>query len=298
MIPSSANPAVPPRAQRYRGIRMLEVLRTVEVTPRMRRVTFGGAELEGFGEGPNLKLLIPPPHLAVPELPVTGADGRAIWPPDERKPTVRTYSLRAHRPEQGEIDVDFVLHGNGGVAASWAAQAKRGDIVGIGGPGGRTVTQADWYLFAGDHSALPAIAAMLEKLPAQARGRAFIEVSDAAEQQPLNTKADIEIVWLHRNGMPADGGSLLPDAVLGTSWPDAGRVFAWAGCESSAVRTIRAHWRDERRLDRRHILAIGYWRRGMTEQAYKDAFNNDRDEDYYRAMEMEKKTQVSPIEGD
>lgn len=282
-----AGPAVPPRAQRYRGIRMLEVLGAAQVTPKMRRITFGGDELEGFGEGPNLKILIPPPNRAVPELPVTGADGRAVWPPDDRKPTVRTYSLRAHRPEKGEIDVDFVLHNNGGAATSWAARAKRGDIVGVGGPGGRTVSAADWYLIAGDHAALPAIAAMLEKLPAHAHGRAFIEVPDVAEQQPLTSNTDIEIVWLHRNGMPAGADSLLPAAVLATSWPNAGRVFAWAGCESSAVRTIRAHWRDERRLDRRQILAIGYWRRGMTEPAYHDAFNNDRDADYYRALELE-----------
>jgi len=267
--------ALPPRAERYRGIRVLEVLRKTMITPRMCRVTLGGAEIDGFGEGPNVKVLIPPAHLSVPEWPMAGPDGRAIWPAADRRPAVRTYTLRNHRAAAGEIDIDFVLHGHEGVASRWAGQAKTGDTVGIGGPGGRTVMPAERYILAADHTGLPAVSRILETLPGTARGHAVIEVPAATEIQPI-VHPGFEIIWLH-GGTPS-----LADTVAALSLPADTNVFVWAGCESSAMRTIRQHWRNAG-LDRRQILAISYWRRGMSETAFHDAFNHDRDEDYYVA---------------
>lgn len=272
------------RSRRYRGIRVLEVIRARNITPRMRRVTLGGPEIEGFGTGPNVKLLIPPAHLQTPEWPLSGSDGRAIWPAADRRPTVRTYSLRRFDPAAGEIDIDFVLHGEHGVASRWAATARPGDVVGIGGPGGRTVSSAGFYLLAGDHTALPAISAILEKLPADARGHAFIQVPDAAEEQSLTRPAGVSLTWLHDAASMQPHTTPLEDAVRAMPWSSDQTMFAWIGCESSTVRALKSFVRDERGLDRRNFLAVGYWRRGMTESAYHEAYNNDRDDDYYKAL--------------
>lgn len=155
------------------------------------------------------------------------------------------------------------------------------------GPGGRTVSAADFYLFAGDQTALPAISAILEKLPADARGEAFIEIPDAGEEQRLARPAGVRVHWLHRGDVAAGRATLLQDAVRAFPWPDAERIFAWIGCESAAMRELRAYVRDERKLDSRSILAIGYWRIGMTETEYGKSFKNDRDEDYFRTMQEE-----------
>jgi NADPH-dependent ferric siderophore reductase len=273
---------------RYRGMRVLRVLRTTAITPYMRRITLGGEEMAGISHGPNVKLLIPPAGIAQPEWPMAAPNGRAIWPPADKRPAVRTYSVRRLDTEAGELDVDFVLHGHDGAASRWAARARSGDVLGIGGPGGRTVADADWYLLAGDHTALPAISAILEKLPASAHGHAIIEVPDAREQQDIEFAAGIRLEWLHRNGAEAGRTTLLQDAVRRVPWPSGARIFVWAGCESSSVRAIRSYVRDEGGLTRRQFLAVGYWRYGMDETRYHEAHNNDRDEDYFRALREEK----------
>lgn len=277
--------APPVRQERFRGIRVLEVIRTERLTPRMQRLVLGGPEMEGFGSGPNLKLLIPPRGIGTPHWPRPDANGRPIWPPAELRPAVRTYSLRRHDVARGEIHVDFVLHG-AGVASAFAENARPGDVVGVGGPGGRTLPAADFRLLAGDHSALPSIAALLEAMPEDARGAAFIAVADRGEEQDLAHPKGVRLTWLHQGAHPA-GPSPLIAAVEACRWPDEDRVSAWVAAESDTARTLRAHLRDTRGLDRRALVAVGYWKRGMSETAYHDAHDHDRDEDYHRASREE-----------
>jgi len=269
------------RQRRYNDIRVLSVLRTQMLTPKMKRIFVGGDEIAGFGKGPNIKLLFPPAGFREPEWPMAGPDGRAIWPDDARRPAVRTYSVSRFDADAGELAIDFVLHGHDGPAANWALHAKPGDVIGVGGPGGRGLRESGWYLFAGDHCALPAIAHMLADLPASAKGRVFLEIPGPAEEQPLAAPAGIEITWLHRNGRAPGESDLLEKAVRTMEWPD-GVPFVWIAGESSAVRALRTYVRDERKIERRQFLAIGYWRKGMSETDYKKAFNNDRDEDYFK----------------
>jgi NADPH-dependent ferric siderophore reductase len=271
--------------QRYRNIRVLEVLRVEALTPHMRRIVLGGEEIAGFGTGPNIKLIIPRPG-SDPQWPMSGPDGKAIWPAEPHRPATRTYSVRRFDPTRGELTVDFVLHGDDGPASYWAARARPGDPIGVGGPGGRSIMAADFYLFAGDHTALPAISHLLEALPADAKGEAFIEIPGPEEEQALRGPAGVRVTWLHRNGQGPGRTTLLEDAVRALPWPEA-RVCAWIGCESAAVRRIRAYVRDTRGLDRRSVMAIGYWRLGMSETDYNTAFRNDRDADYFAAMEEE-----------
>lgn len=273
--------------RRYRGLRVLHVLRGERLTPRLHRLVLGGAEMEGIKDGPNLKLLIPPEGLAVPQWPVEGPDGRALWPAAAERPVVRTYSVRRLDRARGELTVDFVLHGAGGVASTFAARAQPGDAVGIGGPGGRALPLADFHLMAGDHSGLPSIAAILERLPAEAKGAAFIELPDAGEELDLARPAGVRLVYLHRNGASAGTTTLLQDAVTAMNWPDGQRVAAWIAAESTAARALRAELKEVRRLPPRDLVAVGYWKRGFSETDYGAAHDHDRDADYHRAAEQE-----------
>ncbi|GAA2820939.1 siderophore-interacting protein [Saccharopolyspora taberi] len=269
---SAANRTRPPA-------RTLEVLRTAELSPSMRRITVGGEELAGFRDqhtGPNIKVFVPRPEQSRPVLPVLDpATGRYRWPEPHERPTMRTYSVRRYDEERGELDIDFVLHGDHGVASSWARDARPGDLLGVMGPGGRTCRESDWYLLVGDETALPAIAAIVEQLPVTARGQVFVEVADAAEQQHLVCPPDLRLTWLHRDGVPAGSSTLLADAVRAVDVPSG--ASAWVAGESSMVRGIRRHLRDERRLDAASVLAVGYWKHGMAEPDYHDKHNHDRD---------------------
>lgn len=261
--------------------RLLEVVRAVNITPHMRRVTLGGAELAGFPSGKHgshVKLLLPRPGQNEPVLPTMGEQG-PIWPPADQRPFARTYTIRRFDAAAGELDLDFVLHGDNGPASAWAINAKPGDRVGIAGPGTRGPIPLDmeWYLFAGDETALPAISAHLETLPTSARGLAFIEVADALEIQPLIHPPQIELRWLQRNGIPAGQSQLLVVAVRQLTPPTA-RLFAWVAAENSITVTIRKLWRNEWGLERQQIEAIPFWKAGASEEIYHEERHHVMDE--------------------
>ena len=246
--------------------REMRVVGARNITPHMRRVTLAGENLARFASGGlHVRLLFPQPGTA-PQWPVTGADGRPSWPDEERRPVARVYTIRRIDVAAGEIDIDFVLHeGAETPGASFARHAAPGDVVGMTGPGGGAFGEADWYLLAGDETALPAIGRILERLAATARATVFIEVADAREEQPLPTAADAAIHWLHREGADAGTTTLLAEAVSGVAWPEDGTaVFAWAGCEHGAARAIRTYLRAERGLAREQHLVVAYWRRGAS----------------------------------
>lgn len=270
-----------PWRQRYRGMRVLEVLRVKRITPLMQRVTLGGDEIHGIPEGPNIKLVIPPRGVKDPAWPIHGPDGKRTMPPGQPEPITRTYSLRRLDRAAGELDVDFVMHGSG-VASNWAESAQPGDKIGIGGPGGPEVRPADWYLLAGDHTALPAISRILERLPADARGQAFVEVPNANEEQDIQHPDGVTLTWLHTGDVDT-----LEKAVRAVPWPPAKNIYAWLAAESSVVRSLRQHVRDEKALPRSRFLSIGYWRRGMSEPEYHEKLDHDRVEDFYEAIRDE-----------
>ncbi|MBC6467831.1 siderophore-interacting protein [Actinomadura alba] len=247
---------------------MAQVTRTTRPTPQTVRVTLGG--LEGFG-GAGLdhwvKLFFPLPGEHRPVYP-TGDDWWRRWgaDPDAVRAVFRTYTVRRHRPEAGEIDIDFVLHGDTAPGSRWAARAKPGDQVGVWGPGAMydPSPAADWRLIAGDETALPAMAAIIETLPAGARARVFVEVADAAEEQRFATDGDVRVEWLHRDGVPAGRSALLVDRLRAADLPD-GRPYAWIAGEAAMVKALRRHLVNDRGIDRADICFSGYWRLGKTE---------------------------------
>jgi NADPH-dependent ferric siderophore reductase len=249
-----------------------EVTRIEQLTPHMVRIVVGGAGLAGLDAGAYtdhyVKILFPPPGVAYPE-PFDLAVIRETLPRDQQ-PVVRTYTVRRWRPEVPELWLDFVVHGDTGIAGPWAAAAKVGDPVRFLGPGGGYTPnpQAGWHLLAGDESALPAMAAALEGMPAGATVKAFIEVEDAAEEQKLETPADAEITWLHRDGRPV--GEALVAAVRALTFPP-GQVHAFVHGEATFVKDLRALLRVERGLPLQQLSISGYWRRGMNEDGWQSS---------------------------
>lgn len=245
-------PAAKPRKPRYPAT----VKRVETLTPRMVRVTFTSPELAEFGwNGPaaHIKLIFgaPAPPAAA------GAE-----PP---RPTMRTYTPRRFDRETHELDVDFVLHGEG-PASSWASQAAVGQSLIVAGPGRFYVVDpaADWFVLVGDDSALPAIATILEQLPPTAHATVFVEVVDAAEEHEFYAGSNAQIHWLHRGEDAKKAGSLLESAVRTLELP-AGSGRLYVACEAGAMRRIRRHLLTERNLSRDHVVTRGYWKLGATD---------------------------------
>jgi NADPH-dependent ferric siderophore reductase len=239
--------------------RLLQVRRTERITPRMVRVTLGGDELAGFpGDGPDrrIKMFFPAADQDRPAVP-RATSGGPLWPTGEARPAIRTYTVRRYDASAGELDVDFVLHAGHGPAAAWAQDARPGCWVGVSEPGGRYVPDpgADFHVVIGDETALPAVATVLEALPAGVPALAFLEVADAGEEQELLGAAPVH--WMHR-GDREPGGPLV-EAVTSAEFPT-GRGQAWLSGESACVKDLRKHLLDNRGLDRRAVYATGYWR--------------------------------------
>ncbi len=245
--------------------REMRVVSAANITPRMRRVRLSGHDLARFATGGlHVRLLIPPLPGVAPRWPVTGEDGRPVWPSGGDRPIVRIYTIREIDVARGEISIDVVLHeGEDTPGSSWAKQAAPGDVIGLMGPGGGDIPAADWYLLAGDETALPAISRILASLPAGCRATAVIEVADRSEEQPLHSAAALDVRWVHRDGAPAGTTSLIEDAVRGIGLPSDGmRRFIWAGCEQKSCRCLKKLLRKEWQVPTSDHLVVAYWRAG------------------------------------
>lgn len=248
---------------------ILDVVACRTLTPHMRRLTLAGENVARFAglEALHLNLMVQRPEAEEPQWPHVGANGVIAWERPHLRPLMRKYTVRSLDLAAGTLEIDFVLHDDAGPGSAFAERATVGDRVGVVGPGGGGLAAADWYLFAGDETALPAIARMLEHLPADACGKVFLEVADAAEVQPLSAPPPVAIEWLFRDGRAAGSTTLLVDAIRGTLFPEEGKkVYLWAGCEFEAFRAIRAFARQKKRLPNSEHLVVSYWRRGAAEE--------------------------------
>jgi NADPH-dependent ferric siderophore reductase len=218
------------------------VLGARDVTPRMREVSLIGDDLRAFSYRPGQDLVL--------NLQAEAGIAR------------RHYTVRRFDADELRLDIQFVLHGDA-PAARWACEARHGDRLIAEGPRGRTVVcgEADWRLFTGDETALPGIAAMIESLPRGERAIAILEVAGPEDEQPIETAADLEIVWLHRGaGAPATPSRLLAEALADFELP-AGVGQACVIGETSTVRAQRQSLLA-RGMEKRQIAAEGYWRPG------------------------------------
>ena len=235
--------------------RRVTVVATENVTPNMVRVVFGGSGLDDFDATTftdhYVKLKLPDPR--------------------EDRIRTRTYTVRDWDAERRELTIDFVVHGDTGVAGPWAAAAEPGDEIDLQGPGGAYTPDpdADWHLLAGDASVIPAIAAALRRIPEGVPVQVVIEVDAPDEEQPLETPGDLQLVWLHRSAPPGEEPELLVEAVRELeSLPGRGHVFVHG--EASSVRALRRHLIAERGVDPQTVSISGYWKLKRTEEGWRD----------------------------
>jgi NADPH-dependent ferric siderophore reductase len=246
--------------------------------PVSRRATVlstarGGEALREFGAGEftdhYVKLQLPPP----------GADYGAGFDLDEIRatrprelwPRTRTYTVRAWDPARLELTLDFVVHGDSGVAGPWAAAAQPGDTLQLLGPGGAYApsAEADWHLMVGDASVIPAIAASLARVRTGTPVFVVLEVDGPEEEQQLSTPGDLRLQWLHRSAPPGEEPDLLADAVGSLALPP-GRGHAFVHGEASSVRAVRRHLLRDRGIDPADLSCSGYWKLRRTEEGWRE----------------------------
>lgn len=292
----------------------VRVARLERLSPSFLRVTFTGEDLEDYadlGYDARTKLFFPTAD-GYQHLP-RGEDWYLRWRdlPDEQRNTIRTYTTRAVRPDVREVDVDVVLHGDAGPASRWANRVQPGDPLVLMGPnaasdgphGGVEFSLPEAQrpvLLAGDETAVPAIAVILEQLPEETTGAAYLEVPEPGDQWQLRAPAGVSVTWLARDGRPH--GELLVPAVQGAAgtmaavraagapttddaddlpevdvdseilWDLAvpevgheGELYAWFAGEAGVIRTLRRHLVRDLGIDRRSVSFMGYWRLGRSE---------------------------------
>jgi NADPH-dependent ferric siderophore reductase len=244
--------------------REMTVVQISDLTPHMRRIRLAGEDLARFGKfgGMHIRMLFPTRDVPDPVWPVLGSNGLPLWPSPDHRPVARAYTIRSLDIDGRFMDVDFLIHDGESVGSAWALEAALGQKVGIMGPVGRPVRQANWYVLGGDETALPAISRLLETLPAATRGVAFIEVADAGERQPIANATQIEVCWLERQGAPAGADGRLARQMLSVEWPREGTSFGWFAAEAAVAKVVRDQWRGAMGLGRDQTIAAAYWRRG------------------------------------
>jgi NADPH-dependent ferric siderophore reductase len=230
--------------------RTLEVIRSRQITPHMLRVTLGGSEMTSFPqdqEGAYIKLMFPRPG--------------------ESRPLMRTYTVGEQRCD--EIDVDFALHAEEGPASAWAVNARPGHKILVGGPGPKKPinTDADWFLLAGDMTALPAIKVNLAHLPEDARGYVVIEVLEESDIQQLELPVNIEVHWVVNTTADVAGRPLL-DRIEQLPWLP-GQPAVWAACEFHSMRSLRKYFKMECQTPKEYLYISSYWKIGRTEDQHK-----------------------------
>ncbi len=270
--------------------RLLQVRQISQLTPRMVRVTFHGPDLGDFISASfddHMKLFFPQDgKLVLPEKTPEGIR----FPADAPRPPARDYTPRRYRPADNELDIDFVLHGEG-PAATWVANAQVGDSLAVAGPRGSFVIPQgfDWQLLIGDETALPAIGRRLEEMAPGAQVHVIALVEDATEEQVFQTQADLHITWLHRKqGKQSQVQSKeqspsqaqpqtheqrqsqvqsqpLVDAVHRFAFP-AGEGFIWGGGEAAQMRAITQFLLDEKGIDKSRVRVSNYWKQGSAQE--------------------------------
>lgn len=249
----------------------LTVTSTEMMTPSLRRVWFHSEDLSAFADSVHtdryVKLVFPKPGVSYPE-PLDVRALRRVLPPEDL-PTVRTYTALFPDVASGTMAIDFVIHGDEGVAGPWAAAAAPGDRLMVNGPGGgyRPDPSADWHLLVGDESALPAITAALAELPRDAVARVVALVDSPAHEPALPLPENGEVTYVHRRG--TDQENQLEAAVRDMDWLP-GRVHAFVHGEAQEVmHGLRPHLLTERGLPRDQVSISGYWRRGRSEDGFR-----------------------------
>jgi NADPH-dependent ferric siderophore reductase len=224
-----------------------------QVTPRLRRIVAIGEldEWDPAKPGAHFKIFVPQP----------GSDDAAM----------RTYTVRKFKP--GALTIDFADHSDG-PATAWARAAEAGSefqISAMARSGFVPDPDSQWCVFLADHAALPAVAAILESLPAALRTLVIVELQDPQDALQLESDAELEIRWLTETGAPCDQ---LIAAARELTLPD-GSGEVWVGCEAGQMRQIRAHLLGELQLGPRSLHTRAYWKQDVSNHSDHDTGEDD-----------------------
>ncbi len=246
---ATPDPRSPRRMRHEPRRRTLTVKHVEKIAAHMTRLTLTG-DLQGFvslGFDDHVKLFFPDG--------TTNPDGAPGM-------LSRDFTPRRHDATANTLEIDFAIH-DAGPATRWAAQAKPGDKLTLGGPRGSFIipTMYDWHLLIGDETALPAIGRRLAELPAGTRVAVVGEIDDAADELTLPTKASASVTWVHRHGAAPGASDLLSKAVSNLKMP-AGDYYAWVACESLTAKALRRQLIADHGANPKWMRAAGYWRRG------------------------------------
>ncbi|WP_298890684.1 siderophore-interacting protein [uncultured Serinicoccus sp.] len=259
------------------------VVRTEQLTPHLVRVVLGGEGLDDFAEptfaDSYVNMFFLPPEAGY-QPPFDTETVRDL--PRHRRPYPRRISVRSWEPRRRELAVDIAVHGEVGYAGRWARHAAPGDRVQLRGPAGdfSPPTSAEAYLLVGDESALPAVAACLEAVPAGRPALALLEVDGPDDELALDSPGDLRVVYLHRDGHPVPTG-LLVDALAATPLPP-GRLSAFVHGEAESIRAVRRHLLERSLVDPALLSCSPYWRRGSTDEEWRSV-----KADWVRAMQAD-----------
>ena len=248
----------PPRLTR--AYREMTVVAVTDITPHMRSFTLNGENLQPFVAG-GLHVHLYFPGAAPLVQPTIDDTGRVTWPGEA--PEARAYTIRHIDAAAGLVEIDMLLHPSHGPApgGDFARDGRPGAIIGMSGPGGGQLPPSRWVLLAGDETALPAIARMLETLPAETRAVVRIEVVGEADRLPLRSAADVDLHWLYRGAVPAAQSRLLLDALMQADFPDRDTdCFVWFAAEADIAREAKAWLRGRDDLSPSDFIAAGFWR--------------------------------------
>lgn len=260
---------------------LLNFVRKEAISKHLLRVTVTGRDLQGFPEdqsGTHIKVFFPNRDNGVLELPYREGD-TLFW--TANKPVVRAYTARKYHADVNELDIDFVIHGEDSPGGGWAIKAKVGSQIGLVGPAGPTplIEPADWYIIAGDLTAVPAISAILEDFPSDSQGYVFIEIDDIEDKHDIKHPQGIVLKWLLRQSNSDQ--YLLSNAITCLVAPcGAKSLSAFIAGENESVIACRKMLKERHQLSRKNMYAIPYWKRGKDEEAYHEERHVVMDEVY------------------
>ncbi|MEA4945194.1 MAG: siderophore-interacting protein [Propionicimonas sp.] len=258
-------------ARKGRGLYTAEVIRRHQLSPHVVRLTLAGDDLRQLprhGYDQWFRIFLPgtdgPADLSrMPDQ--FGMTGylKYLRTPAGNRPVFRNYTVRELRIEAGELDIDFVVHGDEGIAGRWAVAAEPGEQVALidQGTGFDLLPDADFHLLVGDESAMPAILGILRDLPAEARGLALIEVPDAADTQPVERPEGVTVQWLPRDNPHATPGELALAGLREFTPANPHLLSAYVVGEQALATEGRRHL-VAAGVPKHRIMFVGYWRVG------------------------------------
>ncbi|GAA3585068.1 siderophore-interacting protein [Amycolatopsis ultiminotia] len=259
-----------PSSAADREILPATVCRVRRITPHLHSVTVRGPDLARFeplGFDQALRLFLPKPGQDGLRLPVVGRDGwlaafRAM--PQDQRPRARIYTVRAFSAAAGELEIEFVVHGEQAPASRWALRARPGDRLGLLAEGVRfrPPTYAGTHLLVGEESALPAILGVLESAPPGWRADVLLEIPSTADIRGLPSRSGVDVRWLPRDDERRRPGDLALDALRALPQPNPLPTYVYLVGERRLVTDGRRHVIRSWGLDPAMVEFVGYWRYG------------------------------------